>query len=167
MASSSLESEHCAQHITALQLANLCRKQQSAPKAEIVASRGRRQNVPHARRRQAGCQVSVPPLSMAAGPTKAVSRFGSAMKSVARRAATPHGGRCHASPGERAATLVMPIHSSGGPFRHFTRRGGPFCQKFVSYHVQFEKKQQLNFVTSLTFFRVFYYHVHPSRRLWI
>ena len=110
---------------------NLCvaRWNQSTAHCTAPACQSTESRDCHARRRQAGRQVSMPPLSVAAGPTKAVSRFGSAVKSVARRAATPHGGRCHASPGEHAATLLLPIHSSGGPFRHFSRRGGPFCQK--------------------------------------
>ena len=90
-----------------------------------------------------GCHVSVPPPTEAArstsacrhrqrrqGPQLPVFRSELLADSVAAHAASVRGGTRHVSPGERAATVVLPFHSGGGLFCHFTRASGLICQKF-------------------------------------
>ena len=48
---------------------------------------------------------------------------------AAGAAATSPGGMCHASPGQPAATVLLPFSLRGGLFWHFITRSGLFCQK--------------------------------------
>ena len=78
-------------------------------------------------------------------PPYPVFRSGSAEFPVQQLAASCSGGTRHVSPGDRAATAVLTLHSGCGLFRQYTRGSGPFYQKFINrcrFVVCYDKKKK-------------------------